>query len=290
MAGVITLKKADFSASNIGKVSMLNAYTKKVLATQTKYAEDSKEAIAINAFIENLTSKKYIGNNNTSLLRVLMLPCLAKSESEMFINLARTDASGNPMDWSPAAPSKYFLTDKGAYCGEVLNNFTADLGFRLDTSDVFIPGEPIPGFSIMHYNYNDITNNPSIRALAQCQSGVIVNFYGIAPSVGVGASLVTATTARTSVDKGFYGMSYKDKNLIVNLNGVTEASVSVPDYTMELGANVTMANNNFILLQGQGVANARAESSLIAFGKELTQAQLAELKGYVDELMSALNI
>lgn len=284
------MKKADFSANNIGKVSLLNAYTKKVLATQTKYAEDSKEAVALNAFIENLTSKGYIGNNSTSLLRVLMLPCLAKSESEMFINLARTDASGKPMDWSPAAPSKYFLTDKGAYCGEVLNNFTADLGFKLDTSDVFVPATPIPGFSIIHYNYNEITNNPSARPFSQCQSGLIVNFNGISPSVGLGSSLVTATTSRTSVGKGFYAMSYADKNMLVNLNGVTEASVSVPDSNLTLGVNTTMANNNFLLLQGQSVAAARAESSLIAFGKALTASQMAELKGYVEELMNALSI
>lgn len=290
MEGIITLKKADFSASNIGKVSLLNAYTKKVLKSQTKYKEDSKEATELNTFIENLTSKGYIGNNSTSLLRVLMLPCLASTESEMFVNLARTDGSGNPMDWSPAAPSKYYLTDKGAYCGEALNNFTADLGFRLDTSDVFIPSEPIPGFSIMHYIYEPITNNPSARPFSQCQSGFSLSFNGIAPSVGLASSLVTATSTRTSVDKGFYAMSYADKNILVNLNGTTDAEVSVPDYDMTLGANVSMANNNFLLLQGQGVANARAHSSLIAFGKALTASQMAELKGYVEELMNALSI
>lgn len=290
MAGVITLKKADFSASNIGKVSMLNAYTKKVLAAQTKYGEDSAEALAINTFIEKMIAHNYIGDNANSHLRVLMLPCLAKDTNEMWLNIARTDASGNPMDWSPAAPSKYFLTDKGAYCGEVLNNFTADLGFKLDTSDVFVPGALLPGFSIIHYNYNEITNNPSARQFSQCQSGIIVNFNGISPSVGLASSLVTATTSRTSVGKGFYAMSYEDKNMLVNLNGVTEASVSVPDSSLTLGVNVGMANNNFLLLQGQGVANARAESSLIAFGKALTASQMAELKGYVEELMNALSI
>jgi hypothetical protein len=85
-------------------------------------------------------------------------------------------------------------------------------------------------------------------------------------------------------------MSYADKNILVNLNGTTDAEVSVPDYHMTLGANVSMANNNFLLLQGQGVANARAHSSLIAFGKALTASQMAELKGYVEELMNALSI
>lgn len=289
MNGQIILKNADFSANNIGRIITLSTLTKKVLNKQSKYAEDSEEAIYVDKYLTNLETNGYIGGNNP-LLTVLMLPCLAKEHNQLFFNIAKTDANGFPTDWTPDAStenSPYVLTDKGVYANKtLLSNTDAGLGFK--TGNLFEIGVK-PSFSIVNYLYDSITALTAVRPIASCNQGVNITLAGRSASVGLPESTVTIENVRTDVPKGFYAMSCNGNELLVNLNGATDGTVT--GYSIAAPTVVDALNNNFILLQGyQYDAGVRPLSSLIACGRAMTGWQLAKLKNYTDTLMAKLGI
>lgn len=288
MDGVIILKNADFSASNIGKIAIISNTTRRILTKQTKYSADSAEAVALNTYVERLEAGGFIGGENP-LLTVLMLPCLAAKHDELFFNIAKVDAGGYPVDWTPdesTENSPYVLTDKGVYANVQLNsNTNAGLGFKTDN---LFEAEVKPSFSIVNYLYDSITSLNAVRPIASCNYGLNITLAGRSASVALGSRTVAVENVRTDVPKGFYAMSYSDNELLVNLNGSTDEAV-IEDSIVP--TKVDILNNNFILLQGYAYdSGVRPNSSLIACGKAMTAEQLTTLKELTDTLMSKLGI
>lgn len=290
MDGVIILKNADFSASNIGKITIIGNTAKRILAKQTKYSADSAEAVALNTYVESLEAGGFIGGKNP-LLTVLMLPCLAAKRDELFFNIAKTDDGGYPVDWSPVDTSDYIqdVDGKGVYANAtILPSNNDGKGFKLDTTDVFTANSPIPGFSVINYLYEGITaTNAATRNIAQCNSGINFTFSGGGASLGSGSQTIAAIEgANTVVNKGFYAVSYAGNVMRGNWNGA-EKEVNASPVDLQ---GVGYCNTNFALLQGNSNVTADVNSSLIAFGKAMTAQQLATLKSYTDTLMAKLGI
>lgn len=286
MDGIIILKKADFSVNNIGVKTILDTYTKKILGIQTKYSENSNEAIALNTFIRQLTDNGYIGDND-SLLKVLMLPCLAKTNEELFYNIANIDTDGYPTNWTPNDPSPYVLTDKGVYANDILLSGTST-GKGFSTNNLFEANKPA-SFSIINYLYDSITALTVMRPISACNYGLNITLAGRSASVGIAEDISSISDVREDVPKGFYAMSYENNNIIVNLNGETDGTITYKE--VPAPSKVDALNNNFILLQGYSYdSGVRPYSSLIACGKPMTAEQLDLLKQYTDRFMSALNI
>ena len=96
MGGIIILKKADFSANNIGSITILSERTKKVLSKMTQYGEHSSEATHLNNYIAALETNGFIGNNG--LIKHLFIPALAGNDNELLMDIATLDEGGYPTD------------------------------------------------------------------------------------------------------------------------------------------------------------------------------------------------
>lgn len=298
MAGVITLKKADFSASNIGKVLMFNAYTKKVLEKQTQYAKGSEESLALDSFINNMQKAGYIGGS-APLLTTLIIPALAKEHSELMYNIANIDNEGYPTnamsDAEIAASSKaltcYKENDKtiAVQCTIEGVDSTAYSQQAVVDSLLFTEqGVQYPSFSAFIYNRNGAypsekymvnkARNYSVELQADKVQIVWIN----QPSNGV----ISAAVSRDN-NVGFYGISYDAAT--TSFSGIMKDGNIGETSSVGRDVLVVQENSNIFRL-GQWLSNTDRLfcSSLIAFGNKMTTEQMLYFKEEVEKLLTAL--
>ena len=300
MDGVIILKNADFSAKNIGKINLLSNTTKNILAKQRKYSADSEQAAVINECVNELTAKGYIGGNDP-LLKVLMLPCLAASLDEAFYNIARVNEEGHPIDWKPENTEPYAIENGNLYCSASLgtewrvpDNRCFSLG-----EELFIAGQSLPEFSIIHYLdkvAQDGVNTQEKNVVASVTTALEIIKCGCKATISHGTafnvSVQTDDYSENAVmEKGFYGMSVLNndnyRGLMLNCNGKTASTESQFGNLPTNTTDISICNNNFALLQGATIGT-RAKAKMIAFGKGMTPAQMAELKSICDTFFNSL--
>lgn len=298
----IILTQADFSANNIGRYVEISDLTKKVLAKQTQYDEQSEEAAALNTFLNSLTTDGFIGGDAPKL-SVLLIPALAGVKSELWYNICSIDSNGYPRDWTPSAgASKYEAYEKDGY---IVGGYpTANVGvdstidaFSLNGTP-FVNQQKLPSFSLFTYLSQAMeASNPSTRGLANYNYGIGIKLSAAECLVGSPSSAIpgtnqaTATTSMSSVPVGFYSMSYDGDNGHIIINNVGNIASSTVDVSGGIsGLNIGYVNTNMALLSGNANTIASAHSAIVGFGAGLTQEELATLKGYCDTLAAALHV
>ena len=304
MSAIITLKQADFSANNIGRVAIMGELTKKVLAKQTQYSEDGAEAAALDTFLAALTSNGFIGGDNPKL-SVLMIPALAGKNpgesdvhDQLFFNICKLDANGAPTNWMPAyeattpiyhgyKPGDYNI---GAYAsaaqGQVLGQYDA---FGLNLGTYFQSGQKMPSFCLFNYLVKAHSN---VRPIAQYNYSVEVKCSPNNCKAGVSNSdRALFTTEMTTTPKGFYGMAYDGASgaIIIDFIGTTTGTSTPFVGGVTLG-NPRDINVNFPLIVGNTTTSGAVCSAIMGFGTGLTQSELATLKGLCDTFAAALHI
>lgn len=290
MESRIILSQADFSQNNIGRYVELSELTKKVLAKQTQYGEDSDEAAALNTFLANLTSGGFIGGDSP-LLKTMLIPGLADAHGELLYDIASLDASGYPTDRmneteKDASSPVFVLYEKnGKNVGVERVQGTSATGSNRLSLNVFEPGPsntPYPEFSIVIFQETP----PSFKSL------VLSNINNQAKIRMSRSSLVfrfgqedVLTTALSSDLSGFSGISYLGSagfealldNGAVGATTLVDASKLV--YTGDPNAfNLCDASNN-----------GPYHIGFFAIGNYINSTKMAELKGYVSALMTALH-
>ena len=297
MSANITLKQANFSANNIGRVAIMGELTKKVLAKQTQYSIDSAEATALDTFLAAMTAGGFIGGENPKL-SVLMIPALASGHDDLFYNICALDLDGYPTNWMPAyeattpiyhgyKPGDYNI---GAYAsaaqGQVLGQYDA---FGLNLGTYFQSGQKMPSFCLFNYLVKAHSN---VRPIAQYNYSVEVKCSPNNCKAGVSNSdRALFTTEMTTTPKGFYGMAYDGASgaIIIDFIGTTTGTSTPFVGGVTLG-NPRDINVNFPLIVGNTTTSGAVCSAIMGFGTGLTQSELATLKGLCDTLAAALHI
>lgn len=300
----IILSTADFSANNIGRYIEMNDLTRKVLAKQTQYGEDSAEAIALNVFLNNLIADGFIGGDNPTLT-YLAIPALAKTHSELLYNIARLDENGYPTDSmsdaeKSAETKAYSLyTVNNVNLGLVLGNYIEDYTTQKEQGsydthlfDGVSEGSVMPSFSV--FGYVPRAFDAATAADTTILRG-INNTYRFTLAVD-SAYVMKYSTDRLDVafsekfKKGFYGFTYiKETSLSGIIDGVTLGEQVI---TGSL-SNITLPANGskFYSYANNAWNPGRNPSfSVIAYGHAIENNQLTTLKGYVDSLMVALHV
>lgn len=297
----IILTQADFSANNIGRYVELSDLTKKVLAKQTQYGEDSNEAIALNTFLFNLTNNGFIGGENP-LIKCLIIPALASEHDELLYDIAHLDSNGYPTDvMNPdekTATNKAFEvdTDNGIIVGLKRTTTKPDsLELSQITVDVFQYGSggSYPSFSFATYNrVGYVTDATSATYLQNMSSETKFGYTRnqIQMKYGNKYPLTRSITAdETNRMKGFIGISYnetaKDFELLAD-------NITLGERTYNSEYPILVGGTNKVNVFDLGIyANTNfTYISVLALGNYLSSEQMAQFRGFVDTLMTNIHV
>lgn len=297
MKAKITLNGADFSANNIGQLVDLSPLTLAVLAKQTQYGQDSDEAIALNAFLNNLENGGFLGENGS--IKTLIIPALASQQSELMYNIALLDNNGYPTNEMSAeeiaATTKCYVPYMSGTRVIGLESTTHnEEGVTVSTikaqkrfnPHIFTRAELIPSHSAITFIpqasgilVSEIENTATNTMLLYQKTKAIIKF---------GQSICSEASI-TSLGSGFAGFTYNasSKEFGGLLNSGTLGTTNVGE------TQQTNLNDEGILLGTVGAAAniVTARTSLLIFANtDYTNNQLTTLKGYVDTLMYALHV
>lgn len=294
----IILTQADFSANNIGRYIVLSDLTKKVLAKQTQYDEDSAEAIALNTFLTSLTSGGFIGGDNP-LLKALFIPALASQHSELFYNIAKLDGNGYPTNEMPSAEASatdkvYSLLkdDSNRVVGihAVRGSLSAE-AFKAQTTfnnEFGLTSEALtlPNVSVIEYELNDRTSisaedkdislfdgmmHIGPRALKVFKSGNRIGYTATGSGLGfIGFTLNNST----------YQFNASADNLILTSDGTL---------TGEVVANDETKDDAYIGVSAS-IEKRQTKFSLVAWGEDIFDDRMTTLKSLVDAFMTAIHV
>lgn len=316
----IILSTADFSANNIGRYVELSDLTKKVLAAQTQYGLDSEEAIALNTFLTQITDGGFIGGNSP-LLRTLFIPALASQHSELLIDLARVDGSGNfvndmdSTELDDATTNKNFCVYRKDNSDEStpiigLSSFYPQSGTRVspDANQAKINtnlfGEvtsniAYPNFSIVAYMpyVNPNYSNKAVFENFSSGSHFLIGGSGV-EFQRAGNMQYKSTLTFTDSSKlftGFNGISYKKVGDTRTFEAIGDniSSVGAISGSSEYDTMLISNDSNKIQLSCMKVYNYNNVFSFFAGGEYLgtgAGSKLEELRGYVNTLMTALHV
>lgn len=290
MKGIIILNTADFSGNNIGRYAELSELTKKVLAKQTQYGEDSDEAVALNAFLTNLTSGGFIGGDSP-LLKTMFIPGLADAHGELLYDIASLDASGYPTDRmneteKDASSPVFVLYEKnGKNVGVERVQGTSATGSNRLSLNVFetAPSNtPYPTFSVVMFA--EAAPASSALVLSNISSLAKIRLSSASFLLRYGQEDVL-TTAHSSDLSGFSGISYLGSTGFEALldNGAVGATTLVDASKLVYVGDP----NTFNLCDAMNAGPYHI--GFFAIGNYINSTKMAELKGYVSTLMTALH-
>lgn len=287
----IILTQADFSANNIGRYVKLLDLTKKVLAKQTQYSEDSQEALALDVYLNALMENGFLGGS-APLIKTLVIPALASNHDQMLYNIAKLDNDGCPTDVMPSAEleaeTKELLpilkNDKLVGCHV---KASSNSSIQAALSDPLFEGIPtgtiVPSYFVVMYftqvmeltysNYllrslninlrsqNIMTQN-GVNSISDTLSGNLFKFQGFRYVQGEGHVLLSDSAS---------------------ISGQPTISGDVSGITVKADRNIFLGNNHTM-------ENRDLHFSILAFGGEMTATQMATFKTLTDNLMDALHV
>lgn len=295
----IILTQADFSANNIGRYVEISDLTKKVLAKQTQYDVESEEAVALNTFLDNLTSDGFIGGTNPKLYD-LYIPALAGGHDELLYNLAQYDSNGYPtdcmVDAEKTAEVKIVrpVEVDGHIVGICLfaqNGVTTSEQFDAQAlATLHLPqtvGQKFPSCSVICYSRANYQSNAKLIvsfgvssnvAVELNSSGFVIRKYNIC-AIGRGCGDPRPV--------GFIGGDYLQSN--------------IPDIYLDSSSTIdsgeiTGEPNNMILSSvitdiklGNYDYTTNAQLSVVAVGTHLGATDMNKLHTYINTLLTALH-
>lgn len=290
MKGIIILSNADFSENNIGRYVELSELTKKVLAKQTQYGEDSDEAVALNTFLANLTSGGFIGGDSP-LLKTMLIPGLADAHGELLYDIASLDASGYPTDRmneteKDASSPVFVLYEKnGKNVGVERVQGTSATGSNSLSLNVFENGPsntPYPQFSVVIFEETPPSSNSLV--LSNINPSAKIRMTKSSLVLRYGQEDVLTTTLSSDLS-GFSGISYLGSTGFEALldNGAVGTTTLVDASKLVYGGDP----NTFNLCAASN--SGPHHIGFFAIGNYINSTKMAELKGYVSTLMTALH-
>jgi len=297
MEARIILSNADFSANNIGKFTALSDLTKKVLAKQTQYSEDSDEAQALNTFLAALTSEGFIGGESP-LLKALFIPALASQHSEFFYNIASLDENGYPVNAMPAAErtavTKVYsaITDsssrivgvkdvRGSLTAEEFNAQTLfDNGYGLTDENL-----TLPNVSIAMYNLYD-KSSTSYNDLMISLFGDVA--YIKSQQMGAMKQAVYYGYDMTGTRLGFLGVTLDNENHTFNA-AADNATLTPIEGTPGTVSSPSVSKSVARIGYTPTAESRHAHTAFVAWGTDIFSDEMASLKSLVDTLMTALH-
>ena len=296
MESRIILSQADFSANNIGQYIVLNDLTKKVLAKQTQYNEQSNEAAALNTFLLRLTEGGFIGGS-TPKLKTLFIPALAGSHAELLYNIANLDINGYPVNEMSNAEQSA-IDGQQVYTLKTSNAKNIALKTYSSADVVNASSKRLLHFHLFDNAMQNVDStsfigyilNSTVPAYASIiiheSNGARFLIKGNAVSLKYGNDNVVSNTVSGNWN-GFYGLSYNktDSTFESTSDNVTLGTASV-------GSGSTVVSNNYdnFNINAANDSATHIEHAFFACGSYLTPTEITTLKGYVNTLLTALNV
>ena len=299
MKARIILNQADFSANNIGKYTELSDYTKKVLAKQTQYTEDSNEANSLNTFLNELISRGFLGGSEP-ILNYLVIPALAGNAEQLLFNIAELDIDGYPVDKrNDSEKSAVYKVHTPLYSGGKIVGLQVAPTSEL-TSTQFLQQQPqqINGLLEKSSAYPSMSLClvcPSISArdadmLVQFGAGYTLNlfnnYYGLY-SLNTGVRYLKRTIS--GLQAGFIGIGYKNDYTLSSMFTGVEGELE----TLNPNLMKTSASDEYNYLRLGVYAYDRTrhfKANAIALGKEMTVEQMGVFRTLINNLLADLNL
>ena len=299
MKARIILNQADFSANNIGKYTELSDYTKKVLAKQTQYTEDSNEANSLNTFLNELISRGFLGGSEP-ILNYLVIPALAGNAEQLLFNIAELDVDGYPVDKrNDSEKSAVYKVHTPLYSGDKIVGLQVAPTSEL-TSTQFLQQQPqqinrLLEKSSAYPSMSLCLVCPSISArdadmLVQFGAGYTLNlfnnYYGLY-SLNTNVRYLKRTIS--DLQAGFIGIGYKnDYTLSSMFTGVEGELETLNPNLMKTSAS---DEYNYLRLGIYAYDGTRQfKANAIALGKEMTIEQMGVFRTLINNLLTDLNL
>lgn len=315
MESRIILSMADFSQNNIGRYVVLSELTKKVLAKQTQYSDDSNEAIALDLFLNSLVSDGLLGGDNPKI-KNLYIPALASTHDELFYDIAQLDANGYPTDGMSSAEKS--ATHK-AFTPYIVDNKVLGVlaSSSLDNPDLLTGSEYVaqsaikqnifnglvtyPTFSCVYYNLQDYSNYSTRYQLLSNKADTSstegqVGFEIATTRINMGKDnanrcYITNSDNDTPIySTGFIGFSYQPTGIrmkvLANSGDITHPFSATGDYSNII---TTEAMQNTINV-GTASYSTSSKASVIIFSDLLTDEELVNIRTLTQSLMVGLGV
>lgn len=299
MKARIILNQADFSVNNIGKYTELSDYTKKVLAKQTQYTEDSNEANSLNTFLNELISRGFLGGSKP-ILNYLVIPALAGNAEQLLFNIAELDVDGYPVDKrNDSEKSAVYKVHTPLYSGDKIVGLQVAPTSEL-TSTQFMQqqSQQINGLLEKSAAYPSMSLClvcPSISVidadlLVQFGAGYTLNlfnnYYGLY-SLNTDVRYLKRTIS--DLQAGFIGVGYKnDYTLSSMFTGVEGELETLNPNLMKTSSS---GEYNYLRLGKYVFDGARQfKANAIALGKGMTVEQMGVFRTLINNLLADLNL
>jgi len=268
---VIKLKDADFSANNLGVITIDRELTADAVAVLSHYTKSltKLKQLAVDDFIANLKSAGI-----WSKFSLLSIPVLAGTLNECFYDIISNTQV------APASTSAYSLATNGLK----LNNTTTDPGLKLKS---FAPATNT-NFHVASYQSATNIGYPTFVGSGSIDPYFIIGSVGFKPGENTNYFLATADPNSANL-KGAKIGSIRG----TTVNDVDVLYSGIPTVTRISGGTGVSgaAGRNIASLQHIGYSNTNLSIipfSLISLGTSLTLAQMQTYNTYLDALMDLL--
>lgn len=301
MKARIILSSADFSANNIGRIVELADLTKKVLARQTQYGEDSDEAQALNTFLNTLVDNGFLGGDSP-LLKTLVIPGLGANHGQLMYNIASLDQDGYPVNIMPPAEQEA-VENKRVYRPilDSSNRIVAMLAYTddgMESSDVnsqsrFNPhiwdsavnNQPVPSYSFVYFGHSSKNAMGESSILSENGTQSWTNKRDIS-QIKSGSAVLVGLSFGTQTGDGFRLMNY-------DVSGVMDGMIGSTEVTGEQGTAAIFTSTTTYSLFRIGTfvynVNNQAACSLFAFGNKIPSAKKSVLQSAVSTFLTAIH-
>lgn len=299
MKARIILNQADFSANNIGKYTELSDYTKKVLAKQTQYTEDSNEANSLNTFLNELISRGFLGGSEP-ILNYLVIPALAGNAEQLLFNIAELDIDGYPVDKrNDSEKLAVYKVHTPLYSGGKIVGLqvapTSELTSTQFSQQQFQQINGLLEKSSAYPSMSLCLVCPSISVrdadqLVQFGAGYTLNlrnnYYGLY-SLNTDVRYLKRTIS--DLQAGFIGIGYKnDYTLSSMFTGVEGELETLNPNLMKTSSS---DEYNYLRLGIYAYDGTRQfKANAIALGKEMTVEQMGVFRTLINNLLADLNL
>ena len=299
MKARIILNQADFSANNIGKYAELSDYTKKVLAKQTQYTEDSNEANSLNTFLNELISRGFLGGSEP-ILNYLVIPALAGNAEQLLFNIAELDVDGYPVDKrNDSEKSAVYKVHTPLYSGDKIVGLQVAPTSEL-TSTQFMQqqSQQINGLLEKSSAYPSMSLCLVCPAISVIDADLLVqfgagytlnlfnNYYGLY-SLNTDVRYLKRTIS--DLHAGFIGVGYKnDYTLSSMFTGVEGELETLNPNLMKTSSS---GEYNYLRLGKYVYDGARQfKANAIALGKGMTVDQMGVFRTLINNFLADLNL
>lgn len=300
MEGIIILKKADFSANNIGSITIMSERTKKLLSKMTQYGEDSSEATHLNNYIAALETNGFIGNNG--LIKHLFIPALAGNDNELLMDIATLDEGGYPTDkrseelkaattktvvsWQKGGKTiglRCLYPTSGMTATEYRNQSTIVVDLFKNVGDVY------DSFTMFTFG-NILSSNNNDKYLSNLSNNSIVYLGAKNATVeGLGTSNKASVNFTKTSEVGYIAISYKPtEGISANAAGCAISDVTATGDLTKISIN---ANADKFLLGSAVYAESRnLASHVFGFSDYMTAAQTSNFIQLTKDFLGNIGI